>query len=737
LLLIPYTVFQRNANVQDQHSAYLDTLGPYALSQVELTFTELTGELERLIYTPADYQQLEEFLYLAPYATSNAARQELEQFIAYKTARILDQTSSITRIRFLDPDGNTLVDVTSYDDVYDLRYEVPAQEITPADTLIANGQWGSRSTITDIYLDLHGAPSLDVVFPLRPPWDQLGTAPILGLVIFTQDLTRASADNTLPDLLAALRDIPQHEHPVQIFVLNEDGALLPPDDTFEVFADAHNAEGYRLAQRGATAASTYDSPILGEEVIAHHTVLNIRYRPQLTLLLETPLDELQREVLRDSALIVFGYVMGFVALSMLALYIGRSSIIQPIVQLTQSAREISTGNLTQNIRRQDRGDEIGALNNAFNDMARQLVSIIGELEIKLSEQTHTLDITQAIAHILAGGHDLDTQLEEAVTLIRQRFGQVYHAQVFIIDPTTRRAVLHASTGLVGRTLIRQGHALEIGSPSVIGNVTATGHAVVVLDTSESPIHRPNDELPDTRAEMALPLRMSGHIIGALDLQSTMPHTFSEQDIEVFQGIADQISSAVNRAALSAESQQKQREIECLNRALTQAVWEEGLAQLGPVALSAASGDIAPDYSAWTSLQLEAMQTHAIAERIEGNTVIFAVPVMLRDQALGAIEWQVPRAQYSAETHQTAQELATRLALSVENLRLFEQSRRATQRELLVNQISSKLIGTTDIDQILQTAVRELGLALHVPHTAIRLAPPTSRTPDPPTEPQDG
>ncbi|MCD4687112.1 MAG: hypothetical protein K8S97_14380, partial [Anaerolineae bacterium] len=58
LLLIPYTVFQRNANVQDQHSAYLDTLGPYALSQVELTFTELTGELERLIYTPADYQQL-------------------------------------------------------------------------------------------------------------------------------------------------------------------------------------------------------------------------------------------------------------------------------------------------------------------------------------------------------------------------------------------------------------------------------------------------------------------------------------------------------------------------------------------------------------------------------------------------------------------------------------------------------------------------------------------------------
>jgi GAF domain-containing protein len=83
---------------------------------------------------------------------------------------------------------------------------------------------------------------------------------------------------------------------------------------------------------------------------------------------------------------------------------------------------------------------------------------------------------------------------------------------------------------------------------------------------------------------------------------------------------------------------------------------------------------------------------------------------------------VPRPGYTHDTRQTALELSARLALTAENIRLFEQSLQTIQREQLVNQISGKLTGTTDIDQILQTAVRELGLALHASQTMIQLAP---------------
>jgi GAF domain-containing protein len=118
-----------------------------------------------------------------------------------------------------------------------------------------------------------------------------------------------------------------------------------------------------------------------------------------------------------------------------------------------------------------------------------------------------------------------------------------------------------------------------------------------------------------------------------------------------------------------------------------------------------------------------MDTRQIAERLDDGMITFAVPILLRDEVLGAVEWQVPEARYTSNTRQMAFELTARLALTADNIRLFEQSRRIAQRELLVNQISGKLTGTTDIDEILQTAVRELGLALRSPQTAIQLIAP--------------
>ncbi|RPJ02991.1 MAG: GAF domain-containing protein, partial [Chloroflexi bacterium] len=317
--------------------------------------------------------------------------------------------------------------------------------------------------------------------------------------------------------------------------------------------------------------------------------------------------------------------------------------------------------------------------------------------------------------------DLDTLLEEVVNLIRNRFAPVYHAQVFLIDAQTNRAVLRASTGQAGRLLLHRGHYLDIGSQSVIGSVTVTGHAVVALDTSNNPIHRRNEFLPDTRAEMALPLRIGKRIIGALDLQSTHPNAFSEQDIELFQGMADQVSVAIEKTALFDESLARLVEIERLNRSLTEAAWREVGERRGPSSTSASAGQVAPAGS-WSALQREAIQTRQIAEHQEADRITLAVPVLLREQVMGAVEWQVPQANYTPSTRQTALELSDRLALAAENIRLFEQSLQAVQREQLVNQISSKLIGTTDIDLILQTAVRELGLALRASQMMIQLKP---------------
>jgi GAF domain-containing protein len=106
-----------------------------------------------------------------------------------------------------------------------------------------------------------------------------------------------------------------------------------------------------------------------------------------------------------------------------------------------------------------------------------------------------------------------------------------------------------------------------------------------------------------------------------------------------------------------------------------------------------------------------------------NTIPVAVPIQLRGQTLGAVEWELPLDDMNENKLQLAQELANRLAVSLENARLFEESQRATERERIVNSIAAKLTPQTEVSEILQTAVREVGQALRAPQVSIRLHQP--------------
>jgi GAF domain-containing protein len=121
----------------------------------------------------------------------------------------------------------------------------------------------------------------------------------------------------------------------------------------------------------------------------------------------------------------------------------------------------------------------------------------------------------------------------------------------------------------------------------------------------------------------------------------------------------------------------------------------------------------------------------IGQETENKTIPFAVPIQLRGQTLGVVEWEFPTSDFNQEKVQLAIELVGRLALSLDNARLFEESQRAIERERLVNEIASKLTTQTEIDSILQTAVREIGQALRVPLVSINLAfsKQTNQTPE--------
>jgi GAF domain-containing protein len=185
-------------------------------------------------------------------------------------------------------------------------------------------------------------------------------------------------------------------------------------------------------------------------------------------------------------------------------------------------------------------------------------------------------------------------------------------------------------------------------------------------------------------------------------------------------MANQIAIAIQNARLYEESLRRVAEIEDINRQATLRAWQEYMREQRQVNLTSVAGVTEPKEEFTLRQQALATGKIAVGEVTNRNTIPIAVPIQLRNQTLGAVEWEVPQAELTQDKLELAQELANRLALSLDNARLFQESRRATERERLVNNIAARLTQQTNIEQILQTAVREVGQALRAPQVTIKL-----------------
>jgi GAF domain-containing protein len=341
----------------------------------------------------------------------------------------------------------------------------------------------------------------------------------------------------------------------------------------------------------------------------------------------------------------------------------------------------------------------------------------------------TAEVAQTTSTIL----ELDDLLRRTVDYIRDRFG-FYHVQIFLIDEDRRYADLVASTGEVGQELLKRGHRLAVGSQSIIGRVTLTGEPTIAADTEADPLHRRNELLTDTRSELALPLIVGNDVIGALDVQSTRANAYSQEDIDSLSIMATQISIAIRNAQLFEEQRRalnenrrlfleaetNLREIERLNQRLTGGAWEQYLAErkASVFGVTLQNNDLRYD-STWTPGLTQAIERRRPVVTTRENRHLIAVPVELRGEILGAIEIEMTENLRQADLLEMVQAVAGRLALNIDNARLFEEAQQAAQQELQVNAITTRMQGVTDVDDLLRTVVAELGRTFSARQASIR------------------
>ncbi len=366
----------------------------------------------------------------------------------------------------------------------------------------------------------------------------------------------------------------------------------------------------------------------------------------------------------------------------------------------------------------------------------------------MEERYKLANVTTQIAQRISRRTALADLLNSAVEEIHERYSDIYHVQIFLIDETTREAVLAASTGEIGQRLLERGHRLSIGSQSVIGSVTAVGEAVIARSGSPDGIHRRNELLPETEAEAAFPLKIGETVIGALDLQSRIRSAFDPDDMPIFQSLADSIALAIDNARLFEQTEQRLREnqrlieqmrsavheVERLNRELTQQGWSQYLGNKGEqlgVEVDFAN-NVVRRGETWTPTLGDAMQSNHLVHQPGEEGVTVSVPLRVRGQVIGAMEFELDRGDFTPEDVDLVQAVAERFGLAVESTRLYEESQRVAQRETTLNEIGSRLQRSNSIDAVLTEAARGLQASLGANRVAIRLGvPPNTGVAAPP------
>ncbi|MCL4252448.1 MAG: GAF domain-containing protein [Anaerolineae bacterium] len=412
------------------------------------------------------------------------------------------------------------------------------------------------------------------------------------------------------------------------------------------------------------------------------------------------------------------------------------SLARPLQELNLAVQSVNDGNYAVPISSVYRHDDIGVLARTIANTREQVQSLLTDLQERIVARVRDLQATQEVSRFAASQREPQALMDKVVDLIINVFTNIYHAQIFILDDDEQFAVLRASTGDAGRNLLARGHRLQVGSQSVIGRCTDEARVVIARDTLESDVHRKNEFLLETRAELAIPLKIGDKIIGALDVQSKFRDSFNEEQVNILQTMADQIAIAIENTRLYQESLRRLEELTVSNRVATRGTWVEYMNYRREIALSSQYGTDGVVPMTDTQLRESALQQGiaVIGGETANKTIPFVVPIQLRGQTLGVVEWEFPTSDFSQEKVQLALELVGRLALSLDNARLFEESQRAIERERLVNDIAAKLTTQTEIDGILQTAVREVGQALRVPLVSINLALAKSseKSTEPPT-----
>ena len=316
-----------------------------------------------------------------------------------------------------------------------------------------------------------------------------------------------------------------------------------------------------------------------------------------------------------------------------------------------------------------------------------------QLEESLKRRGTQVQIGTQVAQKIASAHNLNELFHLVVSLVKEHFSY-YHVQLLRYDAHSGSVVLTAGYGEIGEKMLAEFHRLPMGQ-GLIGVAAASGETVLREDVTWDPTWKSHPLLPETRSEIAVPIKMGDEVLGVLDVQSDKTGALGPEDQLLLEGLCGQIAIAIESTRLREEMENRISELNTLYRATQREGWRSFI-DTGEIVDGYIYDRLAVDKLAPEKFQTETVETSAVLQ--------------VRGENIGTLGVFIdPQHPLTEDEKHLVEQVSDQVAQALESARLFGQIQQVLNETQELYVANARLVEAQTIDDALLALVKATSL----------------------------
>ena len=211
-------------------------------------------------------------------------------------------------------------------------------------------------------------------------------------------------------------------------------------------------------------------------------------------------------------------------------------------------------------RKRDLTEEFPLIDAVAKQVAGALAN--AQLHEEALRRAQQFELVAELMHATLDAEELEPVLAMLSQRLRDRFDLLL-VMIYLLEPYTSRLELKAIAS-------RKPHPGTLvpslgSSRGITGRAIHLGRAQLVLDVRNDPDYVPLFD--ESVAELAIPIRFQGRVLGAFNFENDRPQAFSQETVSLLQLLCDQLAGVVHLASVNQKLSETSTELEQTNRRL--------------------------------------------------------------------------------------------------------------------------------------------------------------------------